>query len=174
MSKNIVIYKSRYGFAKQYAKFIADELKADIIELSEVAGKDLKKYDCIILGAGVYASSINGIKEFKKIINENKNAKIKVFVTTLSNTNNENTLKSLADKNFEKEIQERIEFYQLRGGIDYKKLNPLHKIMMFMLIKMLKNKKDKDEDMKMMVETYGQKVDFTDKKSIEKIVTGIR
>ena len=59
--KSVVIYKSRSGFVKNYAQWIAEELSADIYDASMVKVDMLLEYDNIIYG-GLYISGINGIK----------------------------------------------------------------------------------------------------------------
>ncbi len=46
--KIIVVYKSKYGTAEQYAKWIAEELNCDIKEMGEIRARDLDAYDGII------------------------------------------------------------------------------------------------------------------------------
>ncbi|MEG0578054.1 MAG: flavodoxin, partial [Bacilli bacterium] len=74
------------------------------------------------------------------------------------------------------EMQEKIKVFHLRGGIDYSKLGFVHKSMMAMLHRMI-IKKDYDslrnED-KEMLNTYGKKVDFTEKSSIRPIINYIQ
>ena len=56
--------------------------------------------------------------------------------------------------------------------IDYKKLNFIHKSMMAMLKKSLDRiaEDKRDEETKMMLETYGQVVNFTDKTLIAPLI----
>ena len=61
-NKTIVIYKSKYGSTKQYAKWIAQEVKGDLFENSEVDVSDLQDYDNIVLGGSLHAVGIKGVK----------------------------------------------------------------------------------------------------------------
>ena len=73
-------------------------------------------------------------------------------------------------------MKDNIKVFHLRGGIDYSKLNFMHKTMMSMLVKMVK-KKDREElnaEQKEMIDTYGQVVDFTDKQSLQPIIEYIK
>lgn len=56
--------------------------------------------------------------------------------------------------------------------MDYKHINIKHKAMMALLIKKIKKieEKDRDEEVKLMLQTYGQTVDFTDKSTIDGLV----
>ena len=51
--KTIVAYKSKSGYTKTYAEWIAQELHCDIKENAELS--DLAGYDTIIYGGGMYA-----------------------------------------------------------------------------------------------------------------------
>lgn len=54
--------------------------------------------------------------------------------------------------------------FHLRGGIDYRKLNFKHRTMMKMLYKKASNIPidEQTSEIKAMIETYNQKVDFID------------
>lgn len=45
--KTIVIFKSKTGFVKQYAEWIAEELSGDLYEASKVTAERLTSYDTI-------------------------------------------------------------------------------------------------------------------------------
>ena len=62
MKKALVVYKSAYGSTKKYAEWIADELKCDILEKDKCKKEQLKDYDIIIYGGGLYAGKVNGIE----------------------------------------------------------------------------------------------------------------
>jgi len=64
--KTIVIYKSKTGFTKKYAEWIANDLLADIFDVSKVNIDMLTTYDTIIYGGSLYAVGINGIKLIKQ------------------------------------------------------------------------------------------------------------
>lgn len=69
-----------------------------------------------------------------------------------------------------------MKIFHFRGGIDYSNLGIVHKAMMAMLVKLMKSKNEtelRDED-KLMLETYGQKVDFTDRNSIKPLVEFVK
>ena len=78
-------------------------------------------------------------------------------------------------KDFE-EMQEQIKQFHLRGGIDYSRLGLTHKAMMAMLRSvMLRKGYDtlRPED-KMMLDTYGGCVDFTDRASLTPLLSYVR
>ncbi|WP_312653442.1 flavodoxin domain-containing protein [Aminipila sp.] len=180
MNRIVVIYQSHYGTTKKYAEWIAEELNADLYEKEEIKQKKiLNNYEIIIFGGALYAGGIKGISIIKDNFNLLKDKKLIVFTCGLADPKDQENLKGLRksiDKAFTAEEQKNIEFFHLRGGIDYRKLNTVHKIMMAMLKHQLMKKDPAllNEEDKQMLETYGKRVDFTDKAATEPIIAQIK
>lgn len=177
--KTVVIYESKYGATKQYAQWIADELSCDLFEKKDINPNELKDYTTIIYGGGLYAGGVSGINLLTKHFDSLKDKNLILFTCGLADpTDQENIdgIKAGLTKVLTSEMQEKIKFFYLRGGIDYSKLGWIHKVMMSMLHKMIM-KKDYDtlrnED-KEMLDTYGKVVDFTDKSSIGPIISYVQ
>lgn len=168
MSNTVVVYKSRYGSTKKYAQWISEEIKADLFDKSKIDISKLKEYDTIIYGGGLYASGISGVSIIINNYEKLKDKRLVVFTVGLGSTDREEVFIPIIEKNFSKEMLEKIKFFHLRGGIDYKKLGLVHRSMMAML-KLVICRKDpnelSDED-KEFLDTYGRQVDFADKKTI--------
>ena len=64
--RTVVIYKSKTGFTKKYAKWISEELSSDIFDISKVTANMLTAYDTVIYGGGLYAMGISGVKLITK------------------------------------------------------------------------------------------------------------
>ena len=130
--KTVVIYKSKTGFTKKYAKLIAEDLSADIFEVSDVNIHNLTTYDNIIYGESLHAIGIIGVKLITQNIKKFKDKKVVAFATGASPSSN-NVINEVIDKNFTSEQQKYIKFFYLRGGFNYSKLNFLDKILMSLL-----------------------------------------
>ncbi len=176
MKKTVVIYKSIYGSTKKYASWISEELNCDLFEESQITLEELKSYDNIILGGGLYASGILGASLIKNNFNLIKDKNIILFTVGLSDPTVKNQYTSLLEKNLTPEIKNSINIFHLRGAINYKKLKLKHKIMMWMLVTMVKKKNPNElsEDDKLMIETYGDIVDFINKESIKPIIDEVK
>lgn len=176
MKKVVVLYQSKYGSTKRYAEWIANELKSDLLEGSKVKAEDLLSYDTIVFGGGLYASGINGISIITKNFPSIKDKNLIVFTVGLGDTKEKEIFKPIIEKNCSTEIQTKVKFFHFRGGINYKKLNFLHKIMMAMLKTMVAKKKPEemtDGDQKML-DTYGDQIDFTDKNTIVPLILYVK
>ena len=47
----LILYKTKYGSSEQYAKWIAEEVKADISDVESFDINRLDSYDTIIIGS---------------------------------------------------------------------------------------------------------------------------
>ncbi|MBC5997891.1 flavodoxin [Romboutsia ilealis] len=170
--ETIVIYKSKTGFTKRYAEFIAEDLDAEIYELQEIKIEDINKYDTIVYGGGLYAGSINGIDFINKNIDNFKKHKIIVFATGLC-TGSDDEVNNIKDSNFNKEQIKNIDFFYLRGGFNFNTLTILDKILMILMKLKLMFKKNLNNDEKSMLNAYDHPVDFVDRKNISKLINSV-
>jgi menaquinone-dependent protoporphyrinogen IX oxidase len=175
MKKCIVVYESKYGTTKKYAEWIAEDLCADLVERKVASADALAGYDVIIYGGGLYAGGVSGLPFITKNFDKIKDKRILLFTCGLGDPkvseNVESIQKGLA-KVLSPEMQQVVEIFHLRGGMDYSKLSFMHKSMMSMVQKSVAKKdpeKRTQEDIEML-ETYGKVVDFTDRSTIKPLV----
>lgn len=170
--KTVIIYKSKTGFVKKYAEWIAEELAADIFEASKITAGILTDYDTVIYGGGLYAVGINGVKLITKNLDKLKGKKIIVFATGAS-PSREEVISEVRDKNFTCEQQKYIRFFYLRGGFDYSKLKFFNKVLMTLMKWIIKKKRETEltPDERGLLAAFDKPVDFTRKQNIEEIIS---
>lgn len=115
--KIAVIYKDKYEITKQYATWIADAFKADLLELSQVEQFGMLKYDLVIFGGARYAESIRGIKD----IMSRAYRELVIFtvgITPPSELNHH----ILSRRNIPADRRENTPVFHLHGGIHHTKL----------------------------------------------------
>lgn len=175
--KSVVIYKSKTGYVKRYAEWLAEELSADIFELSQVNINVLTDYDNVIYGGSLHAVGIIGINFITKNIDKLKGKKVVVYATGAS-PSSEDVISEVMTNNIPPDQQKQIKFFYLRGGFNYDKLPPADKVLMALLKWKIKRKKKQEKsltrDEKGMLAAYDKPVDFTKKEYIDDIVNYIR
>lgn len=169
--KKLIIYKSKTGYTEKYAKWIASETDSEIFRLKDVDIDIVKDYDIVVYCGGIYAGGILGFSFIKKNFKKLENKKI-IVVAVGATIKKEDAVKEVKNKNLLPEMENQIEFFLLRGGLNYKKMNFFDKVLMFLLLqsKKIKSKNKLDEESKGLIANYGKTVDFTDKKSIKPIL----
>ena len=130
--KTIVVYKSLSGFTEKYARWIADELDADLRERRQVKAEDVSEYDVVIYGGSLHAVGISGVDIIKENMEKFTDKKIIVFATGASPHRPE-IMEEVKNRNFGPEERQRIRFFYFRGGFDYSKLGFVNKILMTLM-----------------------------------------
>ncbi len=171
--KTVVIYKSKTGFTKSYAEWIAEALQCDLKENHSLKSEDLVGYDTIIYGGGMYASGVDGLDLIKKNYDDLKGKNLVIWATGC-NPGRKEEMDAVWTKHFSEEQLKNIHTYYLRGGFNYSKLSKGNKVLMSMLKWKLKKTEDKTEDMVGMLHAYEEPEDHRDKKNIEPLVTYVR
>ena len=106
--------------------------------------------------------------------------KILIIVTVglADPTDQENTdhIKGGVKKQLPDGVYEQATVLHLRGAIDYTKLNFKHKTMMGLLVRKAKNlpEEKKNAEVRAMIETYNQVVNFVDFESLSSIIDELR
>lgn len=175
MNKTVVIYESKYGWTRRYAKWIAEELSCPVFEKKDFRPQNFSQYERIIYGGGLYAGSVSGISLITQNWKLIADKQVILFTCGFADPDDPydiSNIRSSLSKVLSGEMMEHICFFHLRGGIDYSRLGIIHKIMMFGFHKMLLKKEAhslRDED-RQILETYGKYIDFTDRQSIRPLI----
>lgn len=171
--QTVVIYRSKTGFVKKYAEWLAEALSADVFEASQVTPDIFAQYDTVIYGGGLYAVGINGVKFITQNLDKLEGKKVVVFAVGVSPVREE-SLTEVKNKNFAAEQQKKIQFFYLRGGFDYHKLRWTDKILMSILKRSIMNKAKKKKELtadeKGLLEVFERPVDYTVQDNIKEIV----
>ncbi len=175
MSKNkkiVVVYRSKTGFTKNYATWLAKRLSCTLLEGEKISVKDIIDYDTIIYGSGLYAIGINGIKLITKNFELLKDKRLIVFAVGASPAK-KTIVPELVNANIPVDQQNKIELYYLRGGFDYSRLSPFYKLLMKLKKLQLQKINNPDADVKGMLSSYEHPLDFTNEKNLEPIINSI-
>lgn len=169
-NKSAVFYSSKYGHTQKYAQWIGEELGIPVFEAARLKN-ECKKYDTIIFGGSIYAGSISGKKAIKENWETLKNKHIIVFTVSIGNPE-QMDFDKIISSNFSEEQLGKITFFHLRGGVDYKKLSFIHSRMMSIMHSSLKKKPESElsEDDKVMLDKYGDTIDYTDNSSLSPLI----
>ena len=172
-SEIAVVYRSKSGYTKKYAEWLAEALSCDRIEATDICANDLLSYRTIIYGGGLYMSGIQGLKRFLKMMDKVADINLIVFAVGATPVR-QATTDELFALNFTPEQQKKIAFFYLRGGFEYARLTRIDKVLMTLLKVKLKNTKNPSPDDKGLLAAYEHPMDFTRKDKIAPIVAYVR
>ncbi len=174
MSKGIILYQSKYGATKKYAKWLVEETGYDCIQTKNAKVANLMSYEVIILGGGVYASSIAGLQFLKKNIGQLADKKIAVFAVGAS-PYDEKAIQQVRDMHFKNALSNIPSFY-CRGAWDEEKMKFVDRTLCNMLQKAVakQNPDEYEPWQKALMCSVGQKCDWTDKSYLEPLLKYIK
>ena len=175
--KTIVLYKSKSGFVKNYAQWIAEELSADLVEATGVKIDRLLGYDVIVYGGGLYVGGINGVKLITRNLDRLQGKRIAVFASGATPPR-QDAIDEVLGKNFTADQLKQLRFFYLRGGFDYNKLTPVDKLLMKLKQWAIATKKQSNQQLHAdetgMLAAYDHPLDFTRRQNVAELVSYIR
>ncbi len=129
----IIIYESKTGFTKRYADMLAEKAGLKVFRVKELS-KVSRGEEIIFLG-WMKVGKIQGLDKLRKY-----------NVKAVCGSGTGQTAEPSTEVVIARNRIESIPFFYLRGGcFPLKELKGMDKIMLSMFVKMLKNRKDKDE-----------------------------
>ena len=124
--KLLVLYKTKYGSTEQYAKWIAEEVNADLSDVESFNANSLDDYDTIIIGSPTYMGQI----KMKDFLEQNweilKNKNIYLFNVGMFPWEHPDSKKSF--EMIPEYIRDKIGFSKLPGRLDTNKLKISEKL----------------------------------------------
>ena len=163
MNKGLIIYKSKYGAVKKYARWLQEFTGFDAVEASKSAWNQADSYDSILFCGGIYASGIFGLSSLKKKIPRWKDKKILVLCVGAS-PYEEAAFAEIKRRNMTEHMKEIPLFYG-RGAWDESKMTFMDRTLCKMLQKSVAKKDPSTWEpwMKALLGSAGQVCDWTDK-----------
>lgn len=165
MSSTLVIYSSKYGSTKQYAQWIANELKADLKEVSEVKSYELIYYDTVVFGAPLYTGKLYHYQKVLEVLTCYPPKTFLIFAVGL-NTSNEDYIHEIKKQN---KIDEDKVFY-FQGKLDYQHLTLLDKLLMQGLKKYIKKKSSLTDSDQRILKSFEHPINAMEFESIQPLI----
>lgn len=118
----LVIYKSAYGSTEQYAKWIAEEVNAEVVSVEYFNFADIEKYDTIVIGTYLRAGKMVMAKFIKD--NWDKLSQKKVVLYSSSKTPVDSAdAQKIYNNNIPENIRKHISYFPLEGKFVFDKLS---------------------------------------------------
>lgn len=129
--RGIVLYLSKYGSTKQYATWIANELRLPLKPIQDISINDILSYDVLILGSYIHANKIGIGSYLKKNWTHLIKKHILLFSTSVETPNSPLIRQSYEDS-FSLAQRRKIVFFPLPGRLIMSQLTYLDKILVQM------------------------------------------
>ncbi len=164
----IILFQSKYGATKKYAGWLSETTGFPCVETKSADISDVKNYDVVVLGGGIYASGIAGLSFLKRNMSFLGGKKIIVFCCGAS-PYDEDAVRQVRDHNL-KDLD--IPLFYCRGMWDMEAMSFKDRTLCKMLRKAV-SKKSPDEYEpweRALMEAGDGRCDWTDRKYIQPII----
>ncbi len=173
--KAIVVYRSKYGSTKAYAKWIAEELACDAVNAKKIKVEDLLPYDTIVYGGGLYAENIAGLTLITKNLEKLQGKKIAVYTTGITPLDcREYYDRLVLEKNFKGKDMSCIRVYNFLGKMILSELSFPHRTAIKALKKLMSEKENPTAMERLLVDLCDADGDFTDRNAISNLVAYVK
>ena len=174
----LVLYTTKHGATMRYAERIGQPMDALVKDAAYAKLEKAKTYDAVVLGCPVYMDKIKGLDFFAEHAKDLLDKRLVLFTCGL-NDPQETEVKEKLEKQLEEKLGDafsHIAVFHLRGSIRWQSLGLAERLMMKALLADIKKKPEaqRSETEKLLVETEGGALDFSDEADIAYIVHAAR
>jgi menaquinone-dependent protoporphyrinogen IX oxidase len=129
--KGVIIYKGKYGATRQYAEWLAEELKFIIVDPKNCEN-ELKSSNLVILGSSVYIGKLQLTDWLQAYADLLKGKKLVLFIVCGTPAHEKEKLESYVRASVPPGIRQQCQIYFLPGRLIQKKLSLKDKFMLWM------------------------------------------
>ena len=174
----LVLYTTRHGATQRYAQRIGQPLDALVKEAAYARLEKARSYDAIVMGCPVYMGKIKGLNFFADHARDLADKRLVLFTCGI-NDPAEADVKDKLDKQLKDKLGDalaHIAVFHLRGSIRWQSLGLAERLMMKALLADMKKKPEaqRSETERLLIETEGGALDFSDEADIASIVHAAR
>lgn len=171
MQKTIIVYKSKTGFTRRYAEWIARETGYELLDFKKASLSALAEYDRIVFGSRLFAGTVDGLKKFKETC---RGKQLVLFATGAMPNAADNTIADIWKKNLSADELSSIPHFYMQAGLNYEKMGLAERCMMKMLSIMLSRMKNPSEADLAMARMIEKSFDASDKKYILPLIEHLK
>lgn len=172
MHNTVILYRSKYGAARKYAAWLASELECDVLKTSDAVIEQIQKYDTVILGGGVYASSVAGLEFLRDHAEELEGKRLCVFAVGAS-PYGQQTLDKLYEKNMTGALI-GVPLFYFRGAWNGSRLSLRDKMLITLMQKVAAGRENDDVWANTLLQPGAKDADWTDKMYIAPMLAFLR
>lgn len=174
----LVLYTTKHGATMRYAQRIGEPTDALVKETVYARLEKAKTYDAIVLGCPVYMDRIKGLDFFADHAKDLLDKRLILFTCGLNDPTQADVKEKLEAQLKEKlgDALEHIAVFHLRGALRWQNLGLAERLMMKVLVSGMKKKPEDQltETERLLIETEGGALDFSDEADIASIVHAVR
>lgn len=130
MKNGVVVYKGKYGATRQYAHWLANDLKLPCLDMDRLADQSLNDYDYVVAGSSVYYGKLLMHPFLVRHTPALKSKKVFIFIVCATPDSDQREQKKILKENIPEPLLKKDNTFFLPGKLDLNTLNLFDRIML--------------------------------------------
>lgn len=169
-----LVYKSKSGFTKRYAQWIAQETDCELIPLKKANAAAVSGCDIFIYGSRMHAGRLDGLPKARELFARSGAKHMIVFATGGMPNSAVDTVEEMWRNNLTADEMKAIPHFYMQAGICYEKLGLIDKTMMKMAASMMAKQADSSPMGKQIAQAVQGSYDISDRQFIAPLVAALK
>lgn len=171
--KGMIVYYSKTGFTRRYARWIGQETGWKAVPLGEAAEIKLSEEDVFVFGSGLHAGSLVNLPRARKLFRGSGAGKFMVFATGAMPCTERETIAHMWRQNLTEEELVRVPHFYLQGGLNYERMGLADRILMRGLRFFLNRKKNPTEKDREFAKAIARSYDISSREYLKPLLEAI-
>lgn len=166
-----VLYSSKYGHAKQYALWAAEELHCPVLDYDQSKPQDWTSYPTILFFSGLY---VGRPRRLEALLKESTDQKIIVGIVGLTDPQEQRHTMDTIEQSLPAERRNNTPLFYLHGGLTYKSLSFFERLAIGAMVSGVSKKEAKTETDLVLIQSKETPVNFMNKEALQPILECLR
>ena len=169
-----LVYKSKSGFTKRYAQWIAGETGCVLLPLRGCGAASVEGCDVFIYGSRVHAGRLDGLDKARKLFAMSGAGHMILFATGGMPNTAADTIEEMWRNNLTADEIKTVPHFYMQAGICYEKLGLIDRTMMKMAASMMAKQRDDSPMGQQIAQAVHGSYDISDRKYIAPLVEALK
>ena len=167
----VIVYHSKTGFTRQYARWMAEELSCGCVPFEKRDTVDFSRYDTVLFGSWCHGGRLKKLKWFRDMLPGWKGKRKFLFAVGASPAGSPQ-IEAFLEKL--EETGEGVKAFYLPGGLRYEQMGAASKAMMRLFAFLVGKKKGKTPEEETMARMIRRSYDISAKKYLALLLETVR
>lgn len=173
MTDEIVVYRTKSGFAEKYARWIAEDLDCGCVPYGSISKEELMKYRRVVVGGYVRYERLDAAKEIAELISGLPD--VVVFIVGATPMTDRMATGYMLRRTYRQSRYFRfVPHFYLQGGMNLERIGRVERFLVKLMIFMIRHAPYATGDIKAAAERMSHSADFSNRANICALVEYVK
>lgn len=173
MKDEIVVYRSKTGFTRKYAEWIAEELECECVPFESVTHEQLARYRSVVIGGCVRYEAVDAAKQIADMIAGLPD--VVLFIVGATPMTDRKATGYMLKRTYNKSEKFRfVPHFYLQGGLNIKELGAVERMLIRLMVLIIKCMQKATPEMKEVASRMSHSADYSNRSNICALVEYVK